>query len=87
MNRGAIRRTIATVSATLLAAGVLAIGASTPVGAGVQGPSTPATAPPRGSGVQVIVGQIIVGGAQVERDQPAPPPPPQPQPLGPLSFT
>jgi len=49
------RRTLMVLCTAAFAAGVLGASVVSPAGAGVQQPVTPATAPPAGSGVQIIV--------------------------------
>lgn len=81
MARRSLRRSLAALCTALVAAGAVGVAVVGPAGAGVSPPPPPATAPAPGGGVQVTVGEIVVGGLVVEQELPAP------QPLGPLAFT
>lgn len=77
MYRPTLRRSLATICTAVFAVGILGVSVGGPAGAETR--AQEATPPPPGSGVQITVGTITVGGEAVER--------PAPQPLGPLSFT
>ena len=76
MSRRSLRRSLAAVCTAVFAAGLLGVSASAPAGAETRGQV--ATPPPPGAGVQIVVGNITVGGAAVEQE---------PQPAGWVSFT